>query len=171
MCFFKYRKKESWFFLSPKSVPLKILKLLRVTSNDMSEFFGLVPGAWWPSDLRKGNRIPKIYHNHQKILQMELRMTSPSLSLSLSGRPVIVNIGIIDAFTVEPKCLYCPDWRRLQILKFIWKELSLTQYLYLLPTYESKNEHLTPPPAYFCTPRTEQQIIQVFLTPIECLHL
>ena len=42
---------------------------------------------------------------------MEFRMTSHPLFLSLE-RPVIVNIRIVNASTVEPKCFCCPNWRQ-----------------------------------------------------------
>ena len=41
---------------------LKICKLLRMTYNDISEFFGLVPGTWWPFEMsgeRKGSHTPQ----------------------------------------------------------------------------------------------------------------
>ena len=66
---------------------LKILKLLRMTYDDISEFFGFEFGPWRKPDLKEGSRIPKNYRNYLKIWQMEFRMTSPSLFLYwISGR-------------------------------------------------------------------------------------
>ena len=78
--------------------------------------------------LNKRESHPKIYRCHQKkIWQMEFRMTNPpSLYLSLV-RPVIVNICIINASTVEPKCRYSPDRRRSQTFRnsFIFDSTSV----------------------------------------------
>ena len=126
-------------------MPSKIHKLLRMTYNDINEFFGLVPGAWRPSKclVKKRESNPQnIPQSSKEDLANGILNDQPRLSLSLSlfGRPVIVNIRIINAFTVEPKCLCCPD-RRLPHI-FIRKKLSSTQHLYSLPVYENKKENL-----------------------------
>ena len=55
---------------------------------------------------------------------MEFRMTILLLFLSLSlGRPVIVNIRKINAFTEESKCLCGPDWRCSQILEIYLEKI------------------------------------------------
>ena len=68
---------------------------------------------------------------------MEFRITS---SLSI-GRPVIVNIRIINAST--PKCLCCPDWRYSEIFRNSYGKNYPWLNIYILsPLTKSKNEHL-----------------------------
>ena len=114
-------------------MPWKIYKLLRMTYNYISEFFGLVSGAWRPSKClvkEKGVASP----NYTAIIKRRsdkwnFEWPAPlslSLSLSLSlGCPVIVNICIINASTVERKCLCCQEWRRSQIFRNLFGEIIL----------------------------------------------
>ena len=86
--------------LSQKFRQLKIHKLMRMTYNDISEFFGLVPGTWQQS----------------KCLVKEKGVTSPKYTAIIKRRPdkwnlkwpaplslgcqVIVNICIINCFHI-----------------------------------------------------------------------
>ena len=91
---------------------LKIHKLLRMTYNNISEFFGLVPGAWWPSKClvkEKAVKSPK-YTAIIKIKSDKWNLERPAFLFL--RRPVIVNIRIINASTVELKGFCRPDWRR-----------------------------------------------------------
>ena len=82
---------------------------------------------------------------------MEFTMTSPlSFSLSLSlflslflRRPVIVNIRIINASTVEPKCLCCPDCKCSHIFRNLFGKNYPRLNIYIRSQLtKSKNEHL-----------------------------
>ena len=151
---------------------MKIHKLLRMTYNDISEFFGLVPGTWRPSKYlvkENGVAFPKYTANIKRRsdiwnLEWPVPLSLLSLSLSLSlGRPVLVNIRIIYASTVEPKCLCWPDWRHSKI----FRNLFLKNYHWLnihirSPLTKSRNEHFkNKKHSYFYQPCTEKQIIQV----------
>ena len=67
-------------------------------------------------------------------------MTSSSLSLMCL---VIVNICIINASTVEPKCLCCPDWKHSQIFRNSFgKNYPWVNIYTCSPLTKSKNKHL-----------------------------
>ena len=98
-------------------MPLKINKLLRMTYNDISHFFGFVPDTWWLSKClakEKGAVSPK----YTTIIQRKSDKQNLEWSAPLSlGYSVIINIHVINASTVGPKYLRCPDWRHSQIFR------------------------------------------------------
>ena len=169
MCIFKYRKRKTDVFYDPKVCHWSFTSYLERPTMILVNSLVLCQA---PDDrrnvwLKKGSFIPEIYHNHQKnIWQWNLKWpASLSLSLSLSlGRPVIVNIRIINASTVEPKCFCCPDWRRSQIFRNSfgkndhWLNTNIRS-----PLTKIEKEHLKDRKknVYFCQPRTEKLIIQV----------
>ena len=99
-------------------MPLKILHLLEMTYNDISQFWGLVLGAWRPSKClvkEKGVASPK-YTAIIKRRSDKWNSWPAPLSFSL-GRAVMVNIHIINASTGMPKCLCYLDWRCSKIFR------------------------------------------------------
>ena len=136
------KKKKNWFFLEPKSMLLENHKLLRMTYNDISEFFGLVPGAWGPLKcLLKEKRVASPKYTAIIKRSDEWNLKWPA-SLSF-GRPVIIDIYIINAFTVEPKYLCCPDWKHSQSFRNSFGRNYLWLNIYICSTLtKNKNKHL-----------------------------
>ena len=130
-----------WFLFQLKSIPLKIHKLLRMTYNEICECC-LVLGALRPSKWlvkEKGVASPK-YTAITKRRSEEWNLERPA-PLSL-WRPVIVNIRIINASTLEQKYLGCRDLSCTEIFRNSLREKYpwLNIYIYL-PLTKSKNEH------------------------------
>ena len=126
----------------PKSMLLKLYKLLKMTYNDISEFFSLVSGAWRPSKcLINGNGVASPKYTafiKRRSDKWNLEWPPPSLE-----RLVIVYIRIINTSTVEAKYLCCPDWKRSQIFRNSFgKKYPLLNIYIRSPLTKSKNEHL-----------------------------
>ena len=143
MCLFNYSKRKTYSFYNPKVCDWSFTSYSEWPTMIFvnSLVLCLAPDDRRNVWLKKRESHPLNIRSHQKIWQMEFKMTYLSLSLSLSlslGCPVIVNIRIIHASIEEPKCLCCPDWWCSQIFwnSFGKKKLSLTQLLYSLPAYE-----------------------------------